>query len=159
MNPQREDGGGREDGVPPAPPPPPSPRVRLEVAFLDADQAAPAPAPPAALDERQRLTVLVVAAEADLRRYVRECLRERADLRVLEAATVAAAVTLAAYDWPELLVVDEPERDVLVTLSQLRAIVIVDDVPHGAASATRLRLLARPFTTEGLVAEVAQLLG
>ena len=60
----------------------------MEVAFLDADQAAPAPAPPAALDERTCLTVLVVAAEADLRRYVRECLRERTDLRLLEAATV-----------------------------------------------------------------------
>lgn len=160
MNPPREDGGGREDGVSPTPPPPPSPRVRLEVAFLDADQPAPAPAPPAELDERTCLTVLVVAAEADLRRYVRECLRERTDLRLLEAATVTAAVTLAADYSPELLVVDEPESDVLVTLSQLRAIVIVDDVPHGApASGTRLRLLARPFTAEGLVAEVGELLG
>ena len=46
------------------------------------------------------------------------------------------------------------------TLSQLRAIVIVDDVPRGApASGARVRLLARPFTAEGLVAEVGQLLG
>jgi hypothetical protein len=134
--------------------------VLLEVAFLDADQAAPAPAPPAALDERTCLTVLVVAAEADLRRYVRECLRERTDLRLFEAATVTAAVALAAYHSPELLVVDEPERAVLVTLPQLRAIVIVDDVPHGAPGVgTRRRLLARPFTAEGLVAEVGQLLG
>jgi hypothetical protein len=138
----------------------PSPRVRLEVAFLDADQAAPAPAPQSAPDEREWITVLVVAAEADLRRYVRECLRERTDLRLLEAATVTAAVALAARYSPELLVVDEPERAVLVRLSQLRAIVIVDDVPRGApASGTRVRLLARPFTAEGLVAEVGQLLG
>jgi hypothetical protein len=138
----------------------PSPRVRLEVAFLDADQAAPAPAPPAATDERTCLTVLVVAAEADFRRYVRECLRERTDVRVVEAATVAASVTLAGVYSPELLVVDEPQSDVVVTLSQLRAIVIVDDVPRGAAGVeTRLRLLARPFTAEGLVAAVGQLLG
>ena len=138
----------------------PSPRVRLEVAFLDADQAAPAPAPPAATDERTCLPVLVVAAEADFRRYVRECLRERTDVRVVEAATVAASVTLAGVYSPELLVVDEPQSDVVVTLSQLRAIVIVDDVPRGAAGAeTRLRLLARPFTAEGLVAAVGQLLG
>jgi hypothetical protein len=138
----------------------PSPRVRLEVAFLDADQAAPAPAPPAVLDERTCLTVLVVAAEADLRRYVRECLRERADLRLLEAATVAAAVALAADRSPELLIVDEPERDVLVALAQLRAIVIVDDVPRDAPrSGTHRRLLARPFTTDGLVAEIGRLLG
>jgi DNA-binding response OmpR family regulator len=138
----------------------PSPRVRLEVAFLDADQAAPAPVPPAALDEQTCLTVLVVAAEADVRRYVRECLRERTDLRVLEAATATAAVTLAGVYSPELLVVDGPQRDVVVTLSQLRAIVIVDDVPHVTAGVeTRLRLLARPFTAEGLVAALGQLIG
>ena len=132
----------------------------MEVAFLDGDQAATEPASSAAPDERTRLTVLVVAAEADLRRYVRECLRERTDLRLIEAATVSDAVTLAAHWSPELLVVDEPQRDILATLSELRAIVIVDDVPRGApASGTRLRLLARPFTAEGLTAEVHQLLG
>jgi len=136
----------------------PSPRVRLEVAFLDADQAAPAPAP--AADERACLTVLVVAAEVDLRRYVRECLRERSDLRLIEAATVMAAVTLAEDHSPDLLVVDEPERDVLATLSQFRAIILVDDLPRGAPPLIpHVRLLARPFTAERLVAEVGQLLG
>jgi hypothetical protein len=138
----------------------PSSRVRLEVAFLDADQAAPAEVPPTARGELARLTVLVVAAEADFRHYVRECLRERTDLRLLEAATVTDAINLAAEHSPELLVADEPERAVTAALSQLRAIVIVDDVPHGAAGVgTRLRLLARPFTAEGLVAEVGRLLG
>jgi CheY-like chemotaxis protein len=137
----------------------PSPRVRLEVAFLDADQPAPADATPAALDEQTRLTVLVVAAEADLRRYVRECLRERSDLRVLEAATVTAAVALAENCSPAILIVDEPESDVLLPLSQLRAIVIVDDVPRDApGSGTCRRLLARPFTAEGLAAEVSRML-
>jgi hypothetical protein len=134
--------------------------VRLEVACLDPDQAAPVPAPTAALDERTFRTVLVVAAETDLRRYVRECLRARTDLRLLEAATLSAAVTIAAEFWPELLVVDEPESDVLVSLSKLRAIVIVDDVPLDAgAQETRVRLLARPFTADGLLTEVGQLLG
>ena len=137
-----------------------SPRVRLEVELLDADQTAPAPTFSAPDDEHPRLTVLVVAAEADFRRYVSECLRERTDLRLVEAATVVAAVTLAASHSPVLLVVDEPERDVLGTLSGLRAILIVDDVPHGTqASGPRLRLLVRPFSAEGLVTEVGQLLG
>ena len=136
---------------------PPSPRVRLELAFLDADRAAPDPAAP---DERTCLTVLVVAAEADLRRYVRECLRERTDLRVIEAASVAAALALAGHHRPELLVVDEPERAVLAAGSPFRAILLVDDVPHDASSTdTRLRLLARPFTAEELVAEVGRMLG
>jgi len=138
----------------------PSPRVRLEVAFLDADQAVPAPTPSSVADERACLTVLVVAAEADLRCYVRECLRERTDIRVVEAATVTTAVTLAADYSPDILVVDAPERDVLATLSRLRAIVIVDEVPRGAPTlGTYVRLLARPFTAERLVAEVSQLLG
>jgi len=157
MSPPGEDGTGGEDGMSPTRHPPPSARVRLEVAFLDADEDAPAPS--AAIDERTRLTVLVVAAEADFRRYVRECLRERTELRVLEAAMATAAVTLAATYSPELLVVDEPERDVLALLSDLRAIVIVDDVPHGAAvPGTLVRLLARPFTAESLMAEVGRLL-
>ena len=139
---------------------PPSPRVQLEVAFLDDDQAAPAPASPAMLDERACLTVLVVAAETDLRRYVRECLRARSDLRIVEAGTVTEALTLAASRSPELLVVDEPESVVLSTLSELRAIVIVDDVPRRSpAPGARVRLLARPFTGEGLVEEVHRLLG
>ena len=132
----------------------------MEVALLDADREAPTPVPPAALDERTRLTVLVVAAEAALRRYVRECLRERTDLRLLEAASVTAAIQLAAYDPPDLVVVDQPEREVLVTLAERSAIVIVDDVPHDAAGAgTRVRLLARPFSGERLIAEVGRLLG
>ena len=137
---------------------PPSARVRLEVAFLDGDQV-PAPDCISARDE-PTITVLVVAAEPDLRRYVRECLRERTDLRLVEAATVATAVTVAAADSPEFLIVDEPQGEVLLTLSQLRAIVIVDDVPRDEqAKGTRHRLLARPFTGERLVAEVGLLLG
>ena len=135
-----------------------SPRVRLEVAFLDADHAAPAPTTSPGADERGRRTVLVVAGEVDLRCYVRECLSERSDLRVLEAATVTAAVTRAADRPPDLLVVDEPERDVLVLLSQLRAVLIVDDVPRGApAFGAHVRPLARPFTAERLVGEITQL--
>ena len=133
--------------------------MRLEVAFLDADDGASAPLIPAAPDERARRTVLVVAAEADVRRYVGECLRERTDLRLVEAATVSAAVALAASYSPALLIVDEPEGDVVAVLIQLRAIVIVDDVPRGAAATgKRVRLLARPFTAEGLLAEVGELL-
>ena len=130
----------------------------MEVAFLDADRAAATAAPPP-LDERTCLTVLVVAAEADFRRYVRECLRERTDLRLVEAATTSTAIALATYRAPDLLVVDEPESSVMATLSELRAIVIVDDVPHGAPDVgTRRRLLARPFSADRLLAEVGQLL-
>ena len=85
----------------------PSAWVRLEAALLEADESAPAFA--AVPNGGACSTVIVVAAEPDLRRYVRECLRERPALRVVEAAAVAAAVALAAVHQPACLVVDEPE--------------------------------------------------
>jgi hypothetical protein len=131
----------------------------LELAFLDADEVVSAPAPVTSDDGHQSLTVLVVAAEADLRRYVRECLRERPDVRVVEAATIAMAVDRAAADSLHLLIVDEPESGVLALLSELRAIVLVDDVPHGApAPAAGRRLLSRPFSAERLVTELGEVL-
>ena len=158
MTPSNEGDGRRDDdGLSKAPH---SARVRLEVAFLDADEDPPTPAPPATHDERQRLTALVVTAEADVRRYVRECLRERADVQLLEAATAAAAAALAASCTLDLLIVDESEFRVLVTQSSVRAIVIVDDVPHDSdAHAGSIRLLARPFTADDLLAEVRKFLG
>jgi hypothetical protein len=136
----------------------PSARVRLELAFLDAGRTVPE-SPPTAHGERSGPTLLVVAAEADLRRYVRECLRERAELQVVDAATVDAAVALAAQHRPELLVVDEPERDVLAALPHLGAILLVDEVPRGTSGAgPRVRLLARPFSAGALVAEVSRLI-
>lgn len=136
----------------------PSARVSLELAFLDAGRVLPAAAPPV-VGERGGPTLLVVAAEPDLRRYVRECLRDRADLSVVDAATVGGAVALAEQLRPELLVVDEPERDVLAALPHLAAILLVDEVPRGASGASsRVRLLARPFSADALVAEVARLM-
>ena len=84
-----------------------------------------------------------------------ECLRARIDLRLLEAATGDAAVALAEHECPDLLIVDEPERNVLGRLSQMSAIVMVDDVPYCApALGERIHLLARPFSTELLMAVV-----
>ena len=101
--------------------------------------------------------MLIVSGETDFRGYVVECLRDRADLRVLEAATVASAVALSAQYSPSLLIVDEPERAVVAMLSQVPAIVIVDDVPRGERTPGP-QLLARPFTAEGLLSEVDRLL-
>jgi hypothetical protein len=147
---------GREGGVSPAPHP--SARVRLEAALLDDGETwAPAPAV-SAPDGGVWRTVLVVAAEPDLRRYVRECLRDCPELRVVEAATVATAVALAAVHPLACLVVDEPEREVLRALTLHCAVLLGDDAPRDAApSGTRLRLLAGPFTAEGLVAAVRRL--
>ena len=136
----------------------PSPRVRLEVALLDTDRVSPVPDMPTTRGEHPCLTGLVVAGEADLRRYVRECLRERTDLRLLDAATLTAAVALAGHYSPDLLVVDAPEQNVLRALPGPRAIVIVDSVPQRELG-PQVRLLARPFSARELLAEVGRLMG
>ncbi len=156
MNTPGAHGDGGDDGVSREPAPSLSPRVRLEAALLDAHRTTPATAP----DERACLIVLVVAGEADLRRYVRECLRDRPDLCLIEAATMTAAVALAARHQPACLVIDGPERDVLAALASHRAVLLVDDLPRDPpALATHLRLLARPFSASELVAEIDRLLG
>lgn len=134
----------------------PSAGVRLEVAILAADQAAPAAASDVTNDEPVRLTVLVVAGEADVRWYVRECLRDRADVRVLEAASVAAALTLEAQAAPHLLVIDALMIEMVVALPLARALVIVDNEPRREQAAdARVRFLARPFTADQLVTAVS----
>ena len=134
--------------------PNPSAGVRLEVAILAADQVAPARSATDANDGA-RLTVLVVAAESDVRRHVRECLRDCADLRVLEAPSVAVGLTLEAQARPQVLIVDATQADVLVALPRARAVVLVDDDPRREQNAdARVRFLARPFTADQLVTEV-----
>ena len=143
----------------PTPSTPLSPRVQLEVAFLDADQVEDAPDRSQATGEHPYLTVLVVAAEPDVRRYVRECLRERPDLLLVEAASVAAAIAIATHGATQALIVDAHEAEVVAVLAHIRGVVLVDEVPRTATpSGARLRLLARPFTAAALVAELDQLL-
>ena len=135
--------------------PNPSAGVRLEVAILAADQAAPTDSASDRTDEHRSLTVLVVAAEPDVRHHVRECLRDCADVRVLEAPTIAMALTLEAQASPQLLVVDANHSEVLVALPHARALVLVDDDPRREQKVdARVRFLARPFTADQLVGEV-----
>jgi len=134
--------------------PRPSARVRLEIAVLDDSDLQPRPE--TTDDGRPRLTVLVVAADADVRRYVAECLRGRTYLRVCEASNTRAATELGDSAPPDLVIVDE--RDGLEGLSHLRAIVLVDEIPYGATATPLVRLLSRPFSAEQLAFEVDGLL-
>jgi hypothetical protein len=129
--------------------------VRLEVELLASD---PGPLPvPALADQHQRHTLLVVAGDADVRRYVRECLRDRADLRVLEAAGIQMAIRLAALQPPTLLIVDGPDAGVLDTFADVGAILIADDLPRQAVPNARVTALARPFGARELQAIVDRL--
>ena len=65
---------------------------------------------------------------------------------------------LARETPPDFVIADQ--SDGLEGLAHLRMIVIVDEIPYGAASAiSRIRLLGRPFSAQQLTAEVEQLLG
>jgi hypothetical protein len=77
-------------------------------------------------------------------------------LRVLEASTAAAARQLAAIEAPHLMIVDDPEASVLMFLPHSRAILIAHDELLPVMPAARLRVLARPFTAQGLLHEVSQ---
>ena len=145
------DGDGQaHDGLPS---PSLSARVRLEVAILDADANLPALERPAA-DEHVQHTVLVVAAEPDLRRYIRECLRERRNVRIVEAKDVASSVGLTERASPRLLIVDESAARLLDAMPAVPAILIVDERAERADAGTCVRVLAQPFSAEGLLAEV-----
>ena len=109
-------------------------------------------------DESQRHTVLLVAEDADVRRYVRECLRDRADLRVVEASAVAIAEQLAAVHRPRLLIVDGRDAAVLRTIEDVHAVLIADDVPLDATPSGRVVTLVRPFGGRDLEALVDALL-
>ena len=137
--------------------PSPSERVRLEVELLASDRPAELTAPVAG-DESQRHTVLLVAEDADVRRYVRECLRDRADLRVLEASAVAIAEQLATVHRPRLLIVDGRDAAVLRTIEDVHAVLIADDVRPDASPSGRVVILVRPFAGRDLEALVDALL-
>ncbi len=152
----RPDEEGRESRTR-LPDPHPSPRVRLEVAALDGDDGGQPSLAPAVVDEGQRLTVLIVAGDADLRHYVTECLRARRDLRAIEAPTVSIAHLSAAQHALDLIVADERASNVIATFPECRAIVLVDDVPRDdTPDGGRVRFLARPFTARELMSVVSQ---
>jgi len=138
--------------------PPPSARVRLEVDILGSEPGAPSPAAAPVRDDACR-GVLVVSADGDVRRYIRESLRDRVDLRVLEAATVHDARRLAEHTAASLVITDIPEARGFVVSLPVPAIVITDDSTDGMPATTEYVALPRPFTAEGLAAVVARLLG
>lgn len=136
--------------------PAPSARVQLEVDLLASEQPLSLPAPVPG-DHHTRNVVLVVAGDSDVRRYVCECVRDRADLLVLEASTIAMATRLASVHSVKLLIVDAPDVRVLDRLVDVRAVLLGNDVPQPAVSGERITSLARPFAAQDLQALVDRL--
>jgi DNA-binding NtrC family response regulator len=151
-----------EDGAPDGAgaPPSDSPRVRLEVAILAAEPPAPAPVVSAAGAGADSMrTVLVAAADADLRGYVRECLRERTDLRAMEAATPADAANFIEHDTLHLLIVDSRLAALTELLPAVPALLISDGTDGTGAARSWPTRIASPFSERSLLEAVARLLG
>ena len=159
MHPPREDRDRRDEG--PRPSPPPSARVRLEIDILAGEHAVPAPVASdgGSLREDAR-TVLVVAADADLRRYITDCLRPVGGLRLLEASRAGDARALLTHDAPHLVVVDAPERAILAALRDTPVILLANAVRRVDPLIEQGRLvpLAPPFTPAHLTALAVRLL-
>ena len=102
--------------------------------------------------------MLIVASEFDLRRYVRECLRDRSDIHPIDALSVVDAVDAVATVSPVLLIVAEAEEAALRVFPQLPAILIVDEDNERTPETARSRILSRPFSAERLLADVRYLL-
>jgi DNA-binding NtrC family response regulator len=155
---QGEDGGRRDDELPP---PSLSPQVQLEIAILAAEMAAPAHAPAAQPHAR---SVLIIAADADLRRYIADCLSENRELHVAAAGSVADAVVCAQQQPPQLILVDAPNVHTREQFHGTCTIVVVDELPAAAqrvsdASTTApVAYITRPFNARSLLELVDRLL-
>ena len=142
--------------------PSPSARVRLEAEVLTTQLTADHELPvsrAADADVSVLRTVLVVASDADLRRYVRECLRDVQRVRVIEAASVTEALDLAVHDSPHVLIADWSAARVVSALSGVRAVLIADDLAEiFDARQAPVSLLPEPFSAERLAGEVARMI-
>lgn len=161
MTNHERDGGGYDTS---AGQPSLSPRVQLEIAVLASDTTISADAPTEGnVAGLRKLTVLVAAGETDVRRYVRECLHARTDLRLVEAGSIAATLEAAAHHFPDLLIVDEPQAAAVLHFPTVPVILIADEMPDGQmrdriSASPPLVLLARPFQARGLLEQVNRLL-
>jgi DNA-binding NarL/FixJ family response regulator len=98
----------------------------------------------------------VVAGKAEVRGYVRECLRARPDLRLVEAARSDDALALVASVRPAVTIIDAQDIVLDPSLMATCCILLVDDSPHASDPlGAAVRLIARPFTSDQLLAEVA----
>lgn len=158
---------------------PTSDRLQLEIELLAATpEQTVAPEPIAGPGGRQ-YTVLAAVVEADLRGYIRECLRERADLRVAETDPGEPVLAAIQRLRPALVIAEvsgipgveaasaggapgygAPNDD---GLSPLPLLLIGDEAPEPLATGhprprTRMVFLAQPFNARRLLDAVERLL-
>lgn len=143
-------------------------RVQLEVSILasgsDDTNAALADEPSGARESLR--TVLVISAEADMRTYVRRCLRWHKGIRVVESVDGMAMREDPETAPPDLIIIDvavaDPMRAPLragPTLARVPLIVITDEEPGDSAARPMGgeapgTILVKPFNARQLCGEV-----
>jgi hypothetical protein len=133
-----------------------SPRMSLEVAILSGEAADSGVGPPVAPGDR---CILVVSPNADLRRYVGQCLRQRRGTAVLEAPAAAAALAMLPSVAIHLIVADEGEAGPLLGLAAPGTLVIGDGAAHASAALPgAVGCITPPFSAASLLAAVDRVL-
>jgi hypothetical protein len=125
-------------------PPAPSSRVALEVALLTGSAHAQ-PQPP----RRGTLLVLVDVTDSDVAAYVRDCLRTRTDLRVIDDASTVEHLR------PDLVISDRVHGDPTRPLVVLRE----DELEAHPARSAMVEVLQSPFNARQLLRAVERLIG
>jgi hypothetical protein len=135
----------------------PSDRLQLEVLLVTEarrledteDTAAPPPT-----RGTETCTVLSVVAEVDLRYYIRDCLRDRADLRVVETLHVQQGLDALAREGIDLLIADRSALagGVVGGCADLPVPILLvgDGPPVAGVGARRVEILALPFNARRL---------
>ncbi|TVP42573.1 MAG: hypothetical protein EA350_15315 [Gemmatimonadales bacterium] len=157
----RDTGAHPERGTDPGPA---SDRLRLEVELLTPAAAIPpatrATDPSAALGDPVPRTVLLGIGDADLRAYVRECLRGNPALRVVEPDVGEHALDAVQRLNPALLIA-EPGTVGTMLPRAVPLLLLAQELPQDTEvrpSAT-LALLTQPFNARRLLDAVEMLLG
>jgi len=144
--------------------------ARLEASILasSTDDARALDAAGPAEDEPAR-TVVVVAGDADMRIYLRQCLVQVTSIRVLEAADVPRLQRIVRSAVPDLVVLDldgDPALERVLGrhagLNTVPLIIISDELPKeydGVRSRQApYSVLVKPFNSRRLCAEVHRVL-
>ena len=120
--------------------------------------------------EPSSITVLIVDDDADMRLYLRSCLRRLGSIEIVEAADGASALDLARQVMQSLIISDVvmPGTDGHALYQALKSEHALAEIPllliSGEEADPSQRgddwaLLAKPFNSEGLLAALAPFLG
>jgi hypothetical protein len=150
--------GNRPDDDDGLPRPPASDRLQLEIALLAA--AAPEPFDDGIGAGEPGRTVLLAVGDADLREYIKQCLRQRADLRVVEAQPGDDRLNVGQRQ-PVALVIADGSPDGAAALNGPPLLLVGDELSEAlpVREGAGMAFLIQPFNARRLLDVVARLLG